>query len=57
MKNFIFGRSAINLFRNLSIILFIITGCAPQLKIGEQLDMVSVPEQWMVPDMEGVRSE
>ena len=57
MRNFIFGRSGINLFSNLSIILFIISGCAPQLKIGEQLDMVSVPEQWMVLDMEGVRSE
>ena len=45
------------LFCTIATISLMVAGCAPQLNVDDQLNMVAVPAKWQTPDMESVKSE
>jgi outer membrane protein, multidrug efflux system len=55
-RNTLYGPKT-GLFCALATVCLMVAGCAPQLNVDDQLNMVAVPAQWKTPDLESVRSE
>jgi multidrug efflux system outer membrane protein len=57
MARLVFNGSKFGLLIILSCSTLFVTGCAPQINVDEQLDLVAIPAAWQSPDIEAARSE